>query len=107
MIGNGALAGGVATFTTANLTQGNHSITAAYLVQEALPASTSAALTQAVGGPADSAKLQALQAMATKVVAQNSGSAISGAVDSAISKVLAAAAARHCQWRRSSLQFRG
>ncbi|MBR1249443.1 Ig-like domain repeat protein [Bradyrhizobium sp. AUGA SZCCT0169] len=86
VIGNGALAGGVATFTTANLAQGNHSITAAYAGAGSFTASTSAALTQAVGGTADSAKLQALQAMATKVVAQNSGSAISGAVDSAISE---------------------
>lgn len=38
------------------------------------------------GIPADSTKLGALQALATKVVAQNSGSAISGAVDSAISE---------------------
>jgi hypothetical protein len=43
-------------------------------------------LTQVIGVPADSAKLQALQVMATKVAAQNSGSAISGAVDSAISE---------------------
>ena len=49
-------------------------------------ASTSAALTQTVNIPADSVKLRELQINVTKMVAQNSGQAISGAIDDAISE---------------------
>jgi outer membrane autotransporter protein len=47
-------------------------------------ASASSALTQTVAIPADSLKLRELQVAVTKVVAQNSGQAIAGAIDTAI-----------------------
>ena len=78
---NGA---GQATFTTSSLTVGSHSITAVYGGSGSFTASTSAVLIQVVGIPADSARLQALQAAVTKLVAQSSGQTMSGAVDSAI-----------------------
>ncbi|MGE4254461.1 MAG: IPT/TIG domain-containing protein [Xanthobacteraceae bacterium] len=78
---NGA---GQATLTTSSLSVGSHSITAAYGGSGSFTASTSAALIQVVGIPADSARLQALQAGVTKLVAQSSGQTMSGAVDSAI-----------------------
>ncbi|WP_424630519.1 Ig-like domain repeat protein [Bradyrhizobium sp. SYSU BS000235] len=86
-IGSVALAGGgVATFTISSLTTGSHSITAVYGGSASFNTSTSAALNQTVGAPADSLKLRAMQALAAPVVAQNSGAAISGAVDAAISE---------------------
>jgi hypothetical protein len=84
-LGSGTLNGaGQATFTTASLSVGSHSITAVYSGSTSFTASTSAALIQVVGIPADSARLQALQAGVTKLVAQSSGQTMSGAVDSAI-----------------------
>ena len=84
-LGTGTLNGaGQATFTTSSLTVGSHSITAVYGGSGSFTASTSAALIQVVGIPADSARLQALQAAVTKLVAQSSGQTMSGAVDSAI-----------------------
>jgi hypothetical protein len=83
-IGSGRLAGGVATLTTASLVAGAHSITASYGGASGFTASTSSALTQTVAVPADSVKLRQLQVAVTKVVAQNSGQAISGALDTAI-----------------------
>jgi Autotransporter beta-domain/Bacterial Ig-like domain (group 3) len=85
-LGTTTLAGGVATFTTASLTLGSHAITASYGGSASFAASNSAALIQAVNTPADSLKLRALQKLAAPVVAQNSGQAISGAVDSAITE---------------------
>jgi uncharacterized repeat protein (TIGR01451 family) len=83
-IGTGSLAGGVATFTTAALAAGTHSITVSYSGAIGFAASASTALTQTVAIPADSIKLRQLQVAVTKVVAQNSGQAITGAIDTAI-----------------------
>jgi Bacterial Ig-like domain (group 3)/IPT/TIG domain/Putative Ig domain len=83
-IGTGALAGGVATLATAALATGTHSITVSYSGATGFAASASSALTQTVAIPADSIKLRQLQVAVTKVVAQNSGQAITGAIDTAI-----------------------
>jgi hypothetical protein len=83
-IGTGTLAGGIAAFSTSALTLGSHTITASYAGSAGFSGSTSVALMQVVNVPADSVKLRAMQVMATVVVAQYSGQAISGAVDSAI-----------------------
>jgi uncharacterized repeat protein (TIGR01451 family) len=83
-IGTGALAGGVATLTTAALAAGAHSIIVSYSGATGFAASASSALTQTVAIPADSLKLRELQVAVTKVVAQNSGQAIAGAIDTAI-----------------------
>jgi hypothetical protein len=85
-IGSATLAGGIATLTTSALTVGTHTITAVYAGNGNFKASTSAALLQAVNTPQDSLKLRALQVIATKTVAQNSGAAIAGALDAAISE---------------------
>lgn len=85
-IGTVALTAGVATLTTSSLTTGAHAIVAAYGGSPAFQASNSPALTQTVNIPADSAKLRTLQVNVSKVVAQNSGQAISGAIDTAISE---------------------
>ncbi|WP_456619029.1 putative Ig domain-containing protein [Bradyrhizobium sp. P5_C12] len=84
-IGTGTLSGGVATFTTSTLAIGSHTMTASYSGSALFAASTSPTLAQSVNVPADSLKLRALQLNVTKVVAQNSGQAISGAIDDAIS----------------------
>ena len=84
VLGTSPLGAGQATFTMSTLSVGSHSITAAYSGDANNAASTSAALNQVVGVPADSAKLRALQIAATKLIAQGSGQAITGAVDSAI-----------------------
>lgn len=86
VLGTGTLSAGVATFTTSSLAVGSHSITVSYSGDAGNLASTSAVLTQSVGVPADSIKLRALQLAVTKIEAQSSGAAISGAVDSAISE---------------------
>lgn len=83
-IGTGALAGGVATLTTSSLTIGSHSITAAFGGNANFTASTSTALLQTVSTPADSLKLRQLQVQVSKMEAQSSGQAISGAIDGAI-----------------------
>lgn len=85
-IGTSNLSAGVATFATTTLAVGNHSITATYNGSVAFNASTSPALNQSVDIPADSAKLRALQLNVTKIVAQSSGQAISGSIDTAISE---------------------
>lgn len=85
-LGNGILSGGQATLTTSALTSGTHAITAVYGGDTNNASSTSAALLQAVSTSQDSLKLRALQVIATKTVAQNSGAAIAGAVDAAISE---------------------
>jgi hypothetical protein len=86
LLGAGTLSGGIATFTTSSLTLGSHSITANYAGVANFAASVSATLIQAVNTPADSLKLRALQVLVTPMVAQVSGQAVSGAVDSAISE---------------------
>jgi outer membrane autotransporter protein len=63
---------------------GSHSITAAYGGDVNNGPSTSAALIQVVGTAADSLKLHAMQVLGSKVEAQTSGQAISGAIGSAI-----------------------
>jgi hypothetical protein len=85
-LGTGTLnASAQATFATASLSIGTHSITAVYGGDALNLASTSAALSQAVNVPADSMKLRALQLEVTKMEAQGSGQAISGAIDGAVS----------------------
>ncbi len=86
ILGTVALAGSAATFTTSALERGTHSMTASYSGAPGFLASTSAVLNQVVDQPLDSVKLRAMQLLATPVVAQNSGQAISGAVNSAISE---------------------
>ncbi|MBR0899398.1 IPT/TIG domain-containing protein [Bradyrhizobium tropiciagri] len=85
-IGTATLAAGTAAFSIATLKIGSHTITASYAGDGAFNAGTSPALAQSVGVPSDSVKLRALQIDLTKVVAQNSGQAISGAIDGAISE---------------------
>ncbi len=84
-LGTGTLSGaGVATFTTSTLALGNHPITAVYGGDGSFTGSTSAVLTQSVDVPADSLKLRAMQIAGSKLVAQSSGAAISGAIGSAV-----------------------
>ncbi|MDB5655223.1 MAG: outer rane autotransporter barrel domain protein, partial [Tardiphaga sp.] len=85
-IGSATLAGGTAALTTSALAIGNHTITAVFAGNASFGASSSAPLLQAVNTPQDSLKLRALQIIATKTVAQTSGSAITGAIDTAISE---------------------
>ncbi|HEX4171753.1 MAG TPA: IPT/TIG domain-containing protein [Acetobacteraceae bacterium] len=85
-IGTATLSGGNATFTISTLKSGTHTITAVYAGSAGFGGSTSAALIQTVNIPADSIKLRELQINVTKLVAQNSGQAISGAIDDAISE---------------------
>lgn len=84
-LGTAALAGGVASLTTSALTLGTNAITAAFTGNSSFSGSTSPALQQAVSTPQDSLNLRALQIAATRTIAQNSGAAISGAIDTAIS----------------------
>ncbi|MBR1206216.1 Ig-like domain repeat protein [Bradyrhizobium sp. AUGA SZCCT0051] len=85
-IGTVTLAAGTASVAISTLKIGSHTITASYAGSGAFNASTSPALAQSVNVPADSVKLRALQIDITKLVAQNSGQAISGAIDNAISE---------------------
>lgn len=85
-IGTAAISSGVASLTTSALQLGSHSITAVYAGNSVFAASTSPALLQAVNTPQDSLKLRQLQIIGTKVAAQTSGAAISGAIDAAISE---------------------
>jgi Bacterial Ig-like domain (group 3)/Autotransporter beta-domain len=82
-------AGAQASFATASLSIGTHAITATYSGDLNNLSSTSAALNQAVNVPADSMKLRALQIEVTKIEAQGSGQAVSGAIDSAIADAFA------------------
>jgi Bacterial Ig-like domain (group 3)/Autotransporter beta-domain len=86
LIGTAALVGNSATLTTSSLALGSHPITATYLGSGTFATSASQALLQAVNTPADSLKLRALQLAGTKLEAQGSGQAISGAIDTAISE---------------------
>jgi subtilisin family serine protease len=83
-IGTGTLAVGSATFTTSSLAVGSHSITSKYGGDPNNVASTSAALTQTISIATDSVKLRELQVSVTPMIAQISGQAIVGAIDSAI-----------------------
>ncbi|WP_155413334.1 autotransporter outer membrane beta-barrel domain-containing protein, partial [Rhodopseudomonas palustris] len=85
-IGSVALSGGTATLTTSSLTVGSHTIVAAFAANASFAASASPPLLQAVNTPQDSLKLRAMQILASKTVAQTSGAAISGAIDTAISE---------------------
>src|ERR1019366_700206 len=85
--GTGTLAGGVASFTTAALALGSHSITASYVSNNGnFAPSQSAVLLQAVNVPLDSLRLRSLQIAVTKLVAQGSGQTITRAIDTAISE---------------------
>ncbi|MCA0320735.1 MAG: Ig-like domain repeat protein [Proteobacteria bacterium] len=86
VLGSAALSGGVATFTTSTLAKGTHTITAAYAGDSNYVASTSASLAQAVQTPAASMQLRNLQTTVTRIVAQTSGQAITGAIDAAINE---------------------
>ncbi|PZA12230.1 transporter [Rhodopseudomonas palustris] len=85
-IGSVALSGGTATLTTSSLTVGTHTIVAVFAANASFSASTSSPLLQAVNTPQDSLKLRAMQIIASKTIAQTSGAAIAGAIDSAISE---------------------
>ncbi len=85
-LGTVALSAGAATLTTSSLALGSHTITASFSGSPGFTGGTSSPLGQSVNSPADSLKLRALQAMATPVVSQFSGQAISGAIDSAIAE---------------------
>jgi hypothetical protein len=85
-IGTGNLSGGTATFFTSALTVGNHTIVANYGGSTIYAPSMSSPLAQAVNIPNDSVRLRALQLNVSKMVAQTSGQAISGAIDDAISE---------------------
>jgi hypothetical protein len=86
-LGTASLSGGTATFTTSSLSSGGHAITALYGGDGNNNASSSAAVTvtpASAPSNGDSALLRALQLAATKVVGQNSGQAITGSIDNAI-----------------------
>jgi hypothetical protein len=83
-IGSATLSGGVATFAVSTLAIGSHTITASYVGSTTFAPSTSPSLAQTVNVPIDSVRLRALQLNVTKVAAQTSGQAISGAIDDAI-----------------------
>jgi hypothetical protein len=85
-LGAATLVAGSATLVVTSLNAGTHSITATYGGNGGFTASTSAPLAQSVAVPSDSVKLRSFQVAATAVVAQNSGAAISGAIDSAVSE---------------------
>jgi Autotransporter beta-domain/Bacterial Ig-like domain (group 3) len=83
-IGVATLAGGKASLTTSSLTVGSHSITAKYSGDGSNAGSTSAVLIQTINVPADSIHLREMQVSTMPMIAQASGQAISGAIDSAI-----------------------
>lgn len=83
-IGTASLAGGSAILMMSSLTVGSHSITASYGGDTNFAASVSSPLAQSISAPPDSIKLRSLQVVATRIAAQNSGQAISGAIDAAI-----------------------
>jgi hypothetical protein len=86
VLGTVGLVGTAASFTTSSLALGAHAITAVYSGDANNSTSTSPAVNQAVGVPADSIRLQALQTGVSRLVAQGSGAATSGAIDSAIAE---------------------
>ncbi|NIK47869.1 hypothetical protein FHS46_002186 [Variibacter gotjawalensis] len=84
VIGTATLSQGTAKLTTSSLSVGAHSITVVYTQVQGFSGSTSPALVQTVSNAADSAKLRELQIAGSRVVAQNSGGAITSSIDSAI-----------------------
>jgi hypothetical protein len=84
-LGTATLSGGRATFVR-TFSFGSHSIVAVYSGDAQFGASTSSPLSLSVGLPRDSIRLRKFQIMATKAVAQGSGDAISGAMESAIAE---------------------
>jgi hypothetical protein len=86
LLGTAPLVGNSATLTTSSLTLGSHPITATYLGSAMFGTSASQVLLQAVNTPTDSLKLRALQLAGTKLEAQGSGQAISGAIGAAINE---------------------
>lgn len=99
------LSAGIASFTTTALTLGNHSITAAYAGSGSIAAATSAVLTQVVNVPADSLKLRAMQALAAPTVAQTSGQAMAGAIDSAIGEAFSPGGGTFATPNASGIRF--
>lgn len=85
-LGTASVSAGVATLTTSALALGSHTITASFSGSPGFTSGASSPLVQSINIPADSLKLRALQAMATPMVSQFSGQAISGAIDNAISE---------------------
>ena len=84
VIGTCNLSAGSCSFTISSLSKGSHSITASYAGDGNNAASTSSALMQSVGPPADSVRLRQMQIIVTQQSAQISGQAITGAIDNAI-----------------------
>ena len=76
---------GVATLTLSTLTSGSHSITAVYSGNTSFSGSTSAAVTEQIGAPADSIKLREMQISTTPVIAQAWGQTTAAAMDDAVS----------------------
>ena len=83
-LGSTTLVGGTGNFTTTALSLGSHSITARYPGSTDLAESTSAALLQNVAVSADSLNLRAMQILASRMEALNSGDAFTSAIASAI-----------------------
>ncbi|MGV8832255.1 MAG: Ig-like domain repeat protein [Devosia sp.] len=84
-LGTGTLDGtGKASFVASTLTAGSHAISAVYGGDMTYYASTSAILSQTVDVLGDSAHLRSWQLAASKIVAQQSGTAISAALNAAI-----------------------
>jgi hypothetical protein len=86
-IGTATLSAGIATFAIASLSAGSHSITASY-PGDANNAPDPVTLIQVVSVSSDSIKLREMQISTMPIVAQMSGQAITGAVDSAIGVAL-------------------
>lgn len=84
ILGTPVLSTGIATLVTTSLSVGAHNVTASYGGGGGFAPSASIALTQTVAIPDDSAKLRQMQIAATKLAAQNSGRAIAGSIDQAI-----------------------
>ncbi len=82
-IGTAPLVNGVATFTIASLPVGSDAVTASY-PGDANNGADPEVVIQVVQNNSDSAKLHLLQATVMPIVANISGQAISGAIDSAI-----------------------
>jgi hypothetical protein len=84
-LGTGTVSGGKTTFTTSSLSSGSHSITAVYGGDTNFSGSTSAAVVEQIGPPADSIKLRQMQISTTPVIAQAWGQATAAAMDDAVS----------------------
>jgi nitrogen fixation protein FixH len=74
------LINGQASFSTAALTTGSHTIIATFTPDIGFAASTSAPLIQRVGPPADSTRLRELQISATPIIAQGWAQAVTAAM---------------------------